>query len=474
MYLLKRFYWVPLMCLFLAASSLITYYPHLDYHYPIHIDEWEHFAMAEEATIIGKTPGYFPVFEEQGDAGTMKWERNYHTFLSILFSILPFPHELTMTFVPVIVSVLMYMSSFLLLFYLTKSKPVSLFGAFLTSLIKSNITALGPWFAVPASAGLAFLPFLLYLFLNTFHRDKMVLLLFSGLSLASVAMMNPHIVIVVPIFAIYMLSKPGLLLKKARYILLAILILFGILIAFIPSVLTDPYSGIQQLLSFMSFGQELIETKFNVFTYVGYIPFFISIIGFFFAVRAHKKKEWILACFFGLLAVLIYIYTNYDIMFFMLYRRGFLFLVQSIFLLATFAVFRMGELVNREQLRYVIYIVLFSLIIFEPITSFSLYSNLMKHYITDDDYQNILWMRDNLPDDAVVLATPEVSSAIYPIAHKFVADYAFSPKQELERLLQNPCSYESIRSYYGITHVYSPGSVCSKISLIDNHVYEYV
>ena len=82
-------------------------------------------------------------------------------------------------------------------------------------------------------------------------------------------------------------------------------------------------------------------------------------------------------------------------------------------------------------------------------------------------------MRDNLPEDAVVLATPEISTAIYPIGHRFVANYAFSPNQDLERVMNHPCSYSVTVSQHGITHVYSPPMVCEGISLLEHNTYQY-
>ena len=105
--------------------------------------------------------------------------------------------------------------------------------------------------------------------------------------------------------------------------------------------------------------------------------------------------------------------------------------------------------------------------------TFDFYSGLLKHYISDENYIDILWMKDNLIDDAVILTTPEISTAIYPISYNYVADYAFSPNEDLNRLFRYPCSYKGVREQHRITHVYKPESLCPDIQLISNDVYVY-
>ena len=97
-----NYYWVPILFAFLVIGVYITYYPHLSYPYTFHVDEWEHFTMAEEATITGRLPTYKPYLKSQPDAGTLKWEWNYHSLLAVFFEILPFQHEFTMIIIPAI------------------------------------------------------------------------------------------------------------------------------------------------------------------------------------------------------------------------------------------------------------------------------------------------------------------------------------------------------------------------------------
>jgi hypothetical protein len=458
----------------LLVGIYTTYKPHLEYPYPLQIDEWEHFAMAEEATLTGEIPTYWPIYKNSPDSGTMKWERNYHSLLAVFFIALPFPHELTMVLIPSILSIVLMLSSFVLMRYLTGSDLAGIVAAVLVVMMKSNITLMGPWFAVPSAAGLALTPLIFYLFLKALDGNRLSML-FTGGVFASTALMTPHVIVLLPVMGLYFIAKPRRVFEMWKELVFFGILLFGLFLAFIPSFLTDPIGAISQFRQFSSFGEELVDIKFNVFTYAGSLPFLLSIVGIFFSVRKFKEKHLLLSCFLGFLLLLIFLYNQYDIMLLTMYRRAFLFLIEAMYLMAVFGCFQIYKIINERNLRlsYIVFFILFAVVVYEPITTVDLYSGLLKHYITDSDYESIIWMRDNLADGSVILATPEISTAIPPIAHKFIANYAYSPIQNLNRLLQYPCSFEGIRLQYGITHVYNPGTQCTEITFLGEGTYLY-
>jgi hypothetical protein len=333
---------------------------------------------------------------------------------------------------------------------------------------------MGPWFTVPSAAGLALTPLIFYLFLRALDRNRFSML-FAGGVFASTALMTPHVIVLLPVMGLYFIAKPRRVLEMWKELVFFGVLLFGLFIMFIPSFLTDPIGAISQFSQLSSFGEELVDIKFNVLSYAGYLPFLLSIAGIFFSVRRFKEKHLILSCFLGFLLLLIFLYNQYDIMLLTMYRRAFLFLIEAMYLMAAFGCFQIYKIVSERNLHlsYIVFFILFAVVVYEPMTTADLYSGLLKHYINDDNYLDILWMRDNLPEDSVVLGSAEISTAIPPIAHKFIANYAYSPISDLTRLLQYPCSFEGVRVQYSVTHVYKPGTECNGITLINNDVYSY-
>jgi hypothetical protein len=157
------------------------------------------------------------------------------------------------------------------------------------------------------------------------------------------------------------------------------------------------------------------------------------------------------------------------------YRRAFIYLIEASFLIASFGVYSLFDFLRKyTKYAHLIFIPLMFVVFYEPLFSHNLYSGLLKYYISDENYADLLWIRDNLPNDSVILATPEISTAIYPIAHKYVADYAFAPDEDLERLLRYPCSYKGVKDENDITHIYRPENPCVDIQLVSNGVYIYI
>ena len=51
---------IILLLLIILLGIFITYIPHLEYPFPLHVDEWHHIALAEEIAKTGSFLQYYP------------------------------------------------------------------------------------------------------------------------------------------------------------------------------------------------------------------------------------------------------------------------------------------------------------------------------------------------------------------------------------------------------------------------------
>src|SRR6266480_2904666 len=72
-----------LLAVILAIAAVLTYYPHLNYPFPLHVDEWFHIAEAQNIAVTHALPHYDIYLSRPPIATDV--ENGYHVLLAAIF-----------------------------------------------------------------------------------------------------------------------------------------------------------------------------------------------------------------------------------------------------------------------------------------------------------------------------------------------------------------------------------------------------
>ena len=148
----------------LVLGVVLASYPHWNYPYPLHVDEWFHIA---EGKMVAQGAG---INWYSGQKFGLGMERAWHVTLGLVQKVLGLNVKEWMIFPAV-----MHAFAILSVFYFVKKmfgSREALVASFLTALMPSNVTMGGPVMLVPVNLSLIFIPLgLVFLFGLAFKND---------------------------------------------------------------------------------------------------------------------------------------------------------------------------------------------------------------------------------------------------------------------------------------------------------------
>lgn len=212
----------------LAAAFYVGLLPRNSTRYPVHIDEWQHLALAESTIQAGRPEFPHPLFGNDQEAfelelgpahhsGVIKWhhEIGFHVMLAEMRLISGVSWNMLFRLYPSLLLILIT----LIVYIYGKNEGIGLQSASLVVLIPSTLRLLGPGFTVPVSVGLLGLPLILY-FIHRFEfkvqSNVVVLIIVVFLALAHPATWV-HVVLVIGINSlVFLVLGPGILLERFR------------------------------------------------------------------------------------------------------------------------------------------------------------------------------------------------------------------------------------------------------------------
>jgi hypothetical protein len=478
----------------LLLSIYTTGSVHFDYRFPFHADEWDNIKIAQEILKEKKIVEYNPFLpgnpyyvnfneEAHGVANTSsaRWELNYNLFiaLSSLFTGIS-PLDIGPV-LPAVLVFVMSLNTFILVRYLTKNDLPALISAIFVMTLKSDVFFLGPWFLVAASFGLALIPLIFYLFLKSQASNKYLPVLLSVFAVTTLA--HPaSAVIFVPILGLYIVFNPHIIKKYKNELLIfsAIsLVLLFVLVPFDGSV-TGYAAKIIKILTFpraTPMNGFLAVMQFPV--YIGIIAFGLSIFGFSKAMADNEAKILPLAVDAILILILAYIYLGYA--FFAPYERIVMYMAELLLILAGIGLYYISTSIKNKKIAAVLVIIILVL----QVNSIFAYKKDIPLVIEPEEYGPILWLKDNTPQDAVILATPRTSEAIGVISDRKVVSLLRgrlgsseeSVNKSLEFFKGNTETKEKLLLEFKPNYIYSKGEInMSSLRLVHNqndiYIYE--
>ena len=160
----------------LIATFFFVYSPHINYRFPIHIDEWHHIT---ETLKLGSGE-----YQIQGTDGirTMGFELGFHAILLPVSRITNLVQ--TYQFFPAIWAMVSALTLFLLVYKKTNKFLIGIIAMIFFASIKTNTNLAGPWFFTPLTFSVPFIFLYLYLFTEGIEKQNKKFIIWSLIIMA--------------------------------------------------------------------------------------------------------------------------------------------------------------------------------------------------------------------------------------------------------------------------------------------------
>lgn len=434
----------------LILAAFVSYIPHINYPYPLHVDEWFHITVAQEVIRGSRIDLY------SGQPFALGMERLWHLMLAGIFLFVQ-PLQ-AYGFLVMGFSILAALSVYV--FAKRYGERTALIAAFLTALIPSNVTIGGLSLLVPINLSLIFIPLALKFAFDakTNLQYFMVFLLTAILLYAH----PPSAMVLLILLGIYGILKMKEDKTKSRN-------LFFALIAALAISIPNYISQISQK------GIESASFPFWLFVeqtpiLFGIIPTIFFVAGFYMLTRTKEKENWamILALIFFLAE--IFLFTQISASFLVPYQRIF---IPMMFIMNVVAAFALAKVKNNILLAIVLAVIL-------TLSLQQHFASKYYHIIDGSEFKDIVWIRENT-SGGTILADPWKARPIPAITGMQVFTVLpFGPDAELLRINQQAsdffngnCTNTTFLKENNISLVYSPVE-CKNADLekIHNNIYK--
>lgn len=455
--------------LILILAFILNFYPHINYPYLFHVDEWYHVAIAKQISLGSDIDWYFGTNFNIGIEGA------WHTMLAFIYSIynLSIPQWIflpTMFFIIAIINIYFFVSKLY-------GKKEALISSFLVALTPTDITIGGPVFLIPLNLSLIFIPLaLIFAFKFTRLKDHyhyIILFIITSFLLYS---HPPSAIVLIIILGFYFLLN--LISKNAQCKKHALLLFFVLLFSLLISIPNYLYYIQSQGFESVSFDFPILPDK--ILFLFGFISTFFFVVGFYFKSKSKEKETWAILFTCLVLLFIIVIFSLFEVNYLLPHQRAYLplFLFMSI-------IAAVGYLKVLDLKKYIgKYSVLILVIFLATAGVLAIKQNLETDYyriIDEHDYENFIWIKENTESNSIVLLDPIKARALVPIAERRVyAVMPFGPTEEqlglvmkANQFLKENCKNTSFLIENNIDIVYTE-HMCENANLIAIHEDTYL
>lgn len=463
------------LLLIMILSIVLTYYPHINYTFLLHVDEWYHIAVAQKIATSVSIPASSVYLK---GIPFVDPEVGYHVLLAVIYWALH-PSATQWIYLPVILEAIAVLSVFFFVYKFLGERE-ALVASLLVALLPTNVTIGGPVFLIPENLGLIFIPIALVF---AFRLTKIKPIYnYIGLFAVAVFLLYSHpptalvLLIILFFYCLFLfVSKVNkdrkLALQLFLVVLLAVIVAIPNYIAYLSN------RGVGGVV----FG--LPVTVGPVFVVYGVLQTLFFLGGIYLFVREKEISKEVLSLLVTVIVLLmfIFLFIYFNINYLLPYQRTFmpLFLIMSIF--ASYGYVSLLRLNKKRGIQ--IGSILFAIALVATIY-FSVHLDLTTpyyHLITSQDYSNFLYIKSHYaPNSIAILSNPFTARAFTPITGMYVYSVEpFGPSASYSILLNNTnsffagnCSDSAFLRDNNISIVYT-NTTCinSNLTLVHNETY---
>lgn len=472
-----------LILLVLIATFFLVYTPHYNYPFPRHVDEWHHITEAIK-------------FQRGGYAGGVSGYRIGFQILLLLLSKIA-PLVLIYQFLPAIWALF----STLALFYVVYKKTdnqfyTALFAMIFFASVKSNVNITGLWFFTPLTFSIPFIFLYVYLFTEGIEKqNKKFILLSLTIMVFLLFIHSISVLFAIPFLFLYALFNFSYLEKEWKFFSLFLLIpiMGGIFYKIMTQVpwklliikLTDALK--------FKYGWGVLELRNSFFELYSLIGYILAVIGLILVLSNKKNLKKYLAYTLWPITMLvsIMIYRKTGVSFLSPYQRNLYYFAISLPILSALgldfvlrltikAIDKMRSIERKKELFKTFGVIAnLCIVIFFTFKSYWYIPKQIDLYeiVDSPEYQALLFL-STFPKKSVVMSTPRISTALYPISgHDPVATYFFyGDRRDSERFFRTKdCEIkQELINKYNVKYILSEFPIdCGWKMIYDEGVYIY-
>ncbi len=465
------------LILILALALYLAFIPHLNYLYPVHVDEWVHLALSKAMLGAHDTTFTAPFFGQSTMSVSSNLEVGFHLFWAVFQSISGISWLTIFRYFPSIIFVITVLS----VYVLAQRQGFGWQAALFTCLIPTTVGIMGPAFLVPVAMGLLFIPLSLFITFNFRTAwSYLVLFIFTGFLLS---VHPPTAVGLAIVLAPHVLLNLKGEFKHSLGVMLALTIPF-LVIPWIFGMLLPTARWLFNLVPLMAY----VDIPRVIHTY-GYLPILFCLLGtFLLAVRGNRRDYSLVLGLLTMLLMLATFFTfHYGVQ--IMYQRGLMYmmLLMSIVAGAGLMAVKNLRLPEKISLRFrappitqnlgnilCLLLIALTLAICIPGRQDTPY----YHMIDKEDYEAFIWVKDNVNEDyEKAILNPWKATAFAATAEKYVYTrihaYPKDSDGKAYEFLEGGCEDTSFLRANGISIVYTRGE-CKNPDLVQVREYVYL
>ncbi len=405
----------------LGLAFYLTFIPHQDYPYPLHVDEWVHMADAKAMMRAGDTTFADPFSGESTLSLSSNLEAGFHLFWGVFQRLSGIPWTTIFRYFPSVIFVITVLSVYIL----AQREGFGWEAALFTCLIPTTVGILGPGFLVPVALGLPFIPLTIFLAFN-FRSIWSYLLTFFFMCFL-LAIHAPSAICLVIVLTPYILLNLRGNFKHGLGLALAVILPFLIIFPWISGQLLPTAKSLFTPRS----PTEYVQLPRVIQTY-GILPTLLCLLGIFVLVMRGGRKNYGLVL--GLLALLVMLATFFTFHYGLpiMYERGLMYMmlmvsivagaglmgVKNLRLPARLSKWPGGPAVNRYAGRLLsLTLIVITLFVAIPGRLNTPY----YHMIDKEDYEAFVWIGNNINGDyEKAIVDPWKATAFTAITEKYI------------------------------------------------------
>ncbi|MFA5173553.1 MAG: hypothetical protein WC438_00040 [Candidatus Pacearchaeota archaeon] len=440
---------IILLVLLIGLAVVLNFIPHLSYKMPLHVDEWVHFQFSNY--LSNDASLYFGGEHTNLEAG-------FHYILATL-NALGVPYVFMFVYFASIVTILICLGVFILTRKMFNERA-GVFAVLFIALLQSSVMILGPVFFVPMAIGMFLIVIGLYLVeLNSkaiIPVLSAILIIHPPSAMAFILLINLS----------WIIKKSWI--KNIKYQLIAGLIA----IPFYFDIFARQGASAINNLSF-----SVISSALFVPRELGLIITAIAIIGIYFSL---VEKKYAVSVYSVALLAFILLFYHYKLEIFIPYRRALMYLF-LIFAVAFGVGFdELIKLSKNKKIQIGIGIVLLAIVLIFSLPAKLESNNRIYHIISEEQYNDLVWIRENTDKNAIVLADPWIANAVTPIAERQVYsrivqgpnEFYEARNKEISDFFKNNCSDINFLKENNIGVVYGDCSNSNVLIEVHENVWE--
>jgi hypothetical protein len=491
------------MCvlIILAAGSLLVYSVHQYYSYPYLLDEWQHIAQGIQIADTGNITLQNPYYKDVNVASEPGYyEKGFHVFLAEFFMLTGQEPARFYVILPALFAAITGLIVFTFTYKTTKNYAIGLFALLFYAGLRSNVSVLGPWFYVPLTMGFAYIYAILYLAANGLERYSIRLLTLSSMLLLTLALIHPwSAAIAYTVVILYVIARRKVLEDKNMLLIAGVL---AIPLASFGYVLNTMWQGSYEktlahfagtyLISSLGIPVKEIASPMYLITFYGIAPLVLALFGAYCLIKKKDGPERVFLAWAGFTAAVILLFQITGKTILAPYERMIYYAFLSLVPLSAIGLYSLLESLFHKtrdrEMRFLASLLCIggvAYLLFSPY-----YDNRANLYkiIDDDSYAGIKAL-EKTGRHHVILARPEISSAIYPVTRNYVV--SINPAQlggdrrgleDNRRFFMTDCPGKiQVLKKYGVDYVFvreEDAQDCPGLKLIyrekGSYIYEVI